>query len=994
MSNDNKFNVSKAVAAISGAMMTASALAFAQAAVAQEGAEPVLEEVVVTGIRASLSNALEEKRASANLIEVIQSEDIGKLPDQNLAEVLENVTGIQITRTGGVGTGVQIRGTNANRTEINGVSTVGSGGGRSGIDFEDVSASIIAGVEVVKAPEAKTIEGSVGGTINLRTLRPLELKEMLGAVRIQGEHSSLATDNDLTPRISGSFGNNWETGVGDMGVVISASYAEQDVSNFRPRVDRDNLVASDSGYPSAQSFDFLPVQFLLQQVENFEYETINVAGSFEWEPNDNIKVYTDVILNEQDMREESYRAQASGVSAQLQTSVPSQFEDVDFGVLPGENGPQDLGSIKAAQVGVIGVNLEHDDDDPNLRISTDTDSRDTDSEIIRLGADWQAGRLSGTVEFSRSKSTTVNPRINTTLNFINPNAPLDAGGGNDNAVPFEYDLRDGLAFGIAYGTPYAPTREDMLDPYNYVLDAFEVADDYAKNQEDAFRADFTFDVDAAGITTVDFGYRYNESSSLNDDAGVNVGYSDMIHSPRASTFAGLMTEGPDNFGDADGRDLYIADFLMVNPELVHDDFENTMQTLIDAVDAHQAGLPDDQKKPLSEPSSESNTFFDISEDTHALYAQVNFEYGIFRGNAGFRYLETEVASTGISTLDGEEELVTYTGDYDYLLPRINLVANITDDIIVRAGYSQDINRPSFTVLSTSTSYSTSPNPPVEIGNPGLEPEEVESFDISLEYYFAPSAVASIGYFEKRRTNLHRSQTEDAPLDANGYRDITPPCEGGGIWNPIADRNVLASDENQGTGICVPRSTTINDSAETTQKGIEMAFQYDLSEFEDVLGWASGFGILANYTWQEFSGGDTVNDATSRAADVFEVTSGLTDVTFKQALLDLSENAYNITAYYEKYGLSARMRYTWREAYRSEDFGSTSSYPWGFPVVQDDRGQLNASISYDVTDQLNIAIEGVNLTESEVRQYCVNGGALLCYEGLTDRRITFGASYKF
>ena len=166
-------------------MLSALALAisaFSTGAIAQAEPESTVEEVVVTGIRASLASALNEKRYADNLVEVIQAEDIGKLPDQNLAEVLENVPGIQITRTAGVGTGVQIRGTNANRTEINGVSTVGSGSGRSGINFEDVSAGIIAAVEVTKAPEAKTIEGSVGGTINLRTIRPLDLKEQLATV--------------------------------------------------------------------------------------------------------------------------------------------------------------------------------------------------------------------------------------------------------------------------------------------------------------------------------------------------------------------------------------------------------------------------------------------------------------------------------------------------------------------------------------------------------------------------------------------------------------------------------------------------------------------------------------------------------------------------------------------------------------------------------------------------------------------------------------------
>ncbi len=166
----------------------AASMAHTSIVVAQESQQnsDEVEVVEVSGIRASLTGALAEKRSSDNLIEVIQAEDIGKLPDQNLAEVLENVTGIQITREAGVGTGVQIRGTNANRTEINGVSTVGSGAGRGGIDFEDVSAAIISAVEVIKAPEAKTIEGSVGATINLRTIRPLQLSDTLAAFRIQG----------------------------------------------------------------------------------------------------------------------------------------------------------------------------------------------------------------------------------------------------------------------------------------------------------------------------------------------------------------------------------------------------------------------------------------------------------------------------------------------------------------------------------------------------------------------------------------------------------------------------------------------------------------------------------------------------------------------------------------------------------------------------------------------------------------------------------------
>lgn len=973
------------------ALLSASTLSIAATANAQEEpTEDSLEVIQVSGIRASLASALNEKRYSNNLVEVIEAEDIGKLPDQNLAEVLENITGIQITREAGVGTGVQIRGTDANRTEINGVSTVGSGAGRSGIDFEDVSASIIAGLEVTKSPDAKTIEGSVGGTINLKTIRPLQLSERLAAFRVQGENSSLTTDSNFQPRLSGTFGDNWENENGRFGVVISASYAEQDVSAFRPRADRDNLVASDSGFASAQSFDFLPIQFLVQDYDNFEYETKNFVGTFEWAPNDNTKFFFDAVINDQERLQESSRVQASGVSALNDISVPTSYETINFGSLGGTN----LGSIQAALTGIIPVNLDNDDDDPNLRLSTDTNSRVTKSEIFRLGGEWQGDKLFVSAEIASSSSDTTTPSFNTTLNFINPNAPLDAGGGNDNSVPFQYDLTGGaLTFGIASGADYAPTVEQLMDPYNVVLRDVNIGRDTTENSEDAARVDFTYYLDGM-ITSVDFGYRYSKSTSVREDIGTSVGLRSMADSPRGDLFSELLVAGPDNFDAADGRELFVKDFLLINPELVASSPDYVLSVLQDAMTAHGSS------RSLSAPTASSSGFFDIEEETHALYAQANFEYEMFRGNFGIRYLQTDITSVGnsITEDDAGNELVSRiesTGDYDFVLPRLNIVADVTDDVIVRFGAGKDIRRPDFNDLSTSVTFSTSPNPNVEIGNPGLLPEEVISYDLSAEWYFAEASVVSVGIFHKTRKDLHVEQIVSAFEDpTTGYRDLTDPCEQGGIFNPIADINVFGPD--LGTGVCVGTETKINDTGETTQKGIEFAVQYDLAGFEDELGWASGFGILANYTIQEFSGGEAENSATSRASNVFAATTGVDDIDVSavQGLLNLSENAYNITLYYEKYGLSARMRYTWREGYRSDDFGSTSSFPWGFPVYQDDRGQLNASITYDVNEQLNIGLEAVNITESEVNQYCVNEGSLLCFQGLTDRRVTLGASYRF
>ncbi|BFM12637.1 TonB-dependent receptor [Simiduia litorea] len=988
MINNNKRHLAMAIRAINTLAISAATLAFAPQLLAQEDGIDQLEEVVVTGIRASLANALDQKRDANNLVEVIQAEDIGKLPDQNLAEVLENVPGIQITRTAGVGTGVQIRGTNDNRTEINGISTAGSGVGRSGISFDDVAASMIASVEVTKAPEAKTIEGSVGGTINLKTIRPLELKEMLASVRVQGEESSLSTDG-MTPRLSGTWGDMWQTDAGEFGVVISGSYAESDVTAFRPRADRDNSVASNSGAASAQSFDFLPIQFLIQDYDNFEYETKNVSGSFEWAPNDNLTFYFDAMINEQERLQESTRVQASGVSDLRNFSIPTEFETVNFGSLDGQH----IGSIQAAAKGVIQV--QSDDSDPNLRTSTDTGSRKTKTNIFRLGTDWEKDRFSGRVELALSSSDTVSPDFSTTLNFLNPNVTI--GSANDNGTPFEYDLTGGsLAFGIAYDEANAPTVAQMLDPANYALQQVSQSQDKTENSENAFVADFSYDLTDTlpFITSVDAGYRYSKSSSLNDDRGSNVSLSGLANSPTGDLFSSVMTAGPDNFNDADGRALYVRDFLIIDPEKALNNPQAVLAALNAAIQANNPG-----QNPISSPTSTSNAFFDIDETTNSLYLQANFEEGIFRGNFGVRYLQTDVTSIGNAiTTDGSgNEVVTKAttkSNYDFLLPRINVAASVTEDVLLRAAWSKDIRRPDFDDLSTSASYETSPNASVDIGNPDLEPEEVTSWDIGVEWYFAPAAVVSLGYFNKDRENLFVDSIDSAYQDpVTGYRDIVgPACEAGGVWNPIALHNVFGSN-SAATGICVDAATTNNGAGKTTQSGWELAFQYDLSNFEDQLGWASGFGVAANYTKQKFEGGNEYLYPTSRAETVFGLL-GATDVQLKAQLLDLSEDSYNITMYYEKFGLSARARYTWRDAYRSEDFGSTSSYPWGFPVVQEARGQLNASINYDVTDNLALGLEAINITESEVKQSCVNEGSLLCFQGLTDRRVTIGMSYKY
>lgn len=1013
-------------------------LAIPSVAVAQDASDSSVASdednvIVVTGIRSSLQSALNEKRNADSLIEVIKAEDVGKLPDQNLAEVLENITGVQITRENGVGTGVQIRGTDSNRLEINGITTVGAGNGRGGINFEDLNPSIIAGVEVIKAPEASTIEGSVGGTINLKTIRPLDLTDTLLSVRGQLEDSSLSSGG-LDPRFSAAFGKKWETSDGrQFGFVLSGSYTESTNTAFRPRLDRDNLTDCTGATPPTScpsgASGFLGVQFLNQVQETQNFETINIAGSFEGEVTDNLTLFADYIYTDQTRRLAGSRVQFSNVSRLNGSGDRTNGGNINFTDFATFNLGrdaigQDLGSILAVTAGTFTPHQRADfatDDDfrnargaPFLRVSSDNGSRLTTSDVFRAGGQWESDRLTVAAEFSRVTADTVNPNLSSTLNFINPNsdiAPNNSAGTSfrdENGIPIAFDLRDGISFGINFADPFAPTPEQLLDGSNYVLDGTPTySANVQENAENAFRIDASYDLTGAigFITSFDAGYRYSKRTTLRDNRQASrSGSSSLAGSLNAGGISELLTTIPDNFGDGTGSDLFVSGVLHLDP--------NNGANPEDTVAAINAAAAAQGLGPIftSDLTSIAGDFFDIEEETHALYGQVNFETegGRFRGNAGLRWVDTAISSTANVLGNGAPTLNTVNSGYDHFLPRVNLAFDVTDDFVLRASFSKEINRPGFVNISSALELPDAGgvNGNAEAGNPNLRPEEITSYDISANWYFAPEAVISVGYFRKERDGLFGVNVDepggpgDPGVVAPNTRDtVGPVCEGGGIFSPLTEAGIFGNGE---TGVCVGLEAPFNSDGTTTQQGIEVAFQYNLSDWEDRLGslsWLSGLGIVANYTYQTESNNSGFTDIAGSRAQAIYASLGfdpaVNPVQRETAtLLNLSKHAYNLTAFYEKFGLSARVRYTWRDTFRTDDLPGTGNVfePLGFRGAVEPRGQLNASVSYDVTDQINVGVEGTNLTKSSQNISCVNDGALLCYEGITDRRIQFGVRF--
>lgn len=294
----------RSVMAISVATLL-SAQAYAQdatttAAPAQDPTTQQLDTVQVTGTRSSVTKAQLVKQNAEQIVDSIVAEDIGKLPDNNVAEALQRISGIQITRNYGEGSSIAIRGLTQVRTELNGRDIFTANDGR-GLSFEDVSAELLGGVNVYKNPSADMIEGGLGGTVDLRTRLPFDYEGRKIAGSVQYNHYDLADDGK--PAFSGLFSDRWQTGIGEIGLLVNYSQQKspfrQDTISIEPWWVQDNL----PGY-EGQGIAVPRGAGINTTVGERERKT--GAFAMQWRPNDSVEVYTQVLRSEYDFSWQDY----------------------------------------------------------------------------------------------------------------------------------------------------------------------------------------------------------------------------------------------------------------------------------------------------------------------------------------------------------------------------------------------------------------------------------------------------------------------------------------------------------------------------------------------------------------------------------------------------------------------------------------------------------------------------------------------------------------
>ncbi|MEA5124445.1 TonB-dependent receptor [Xanthomonas floridensis] len=721
----------RSVMAISVATLL-SAQAYAQdatttAAPASDATTQQLDTVQVTGTRSSVTKAQLVKQNAEQIVDSIVAEDIGKLPDNNVAEALQRISGIQISRNYGEGSSIAIRGLTQVRTELNGRDIFTANDGR-GLSFEDVSAELLGGVNVYKNPSADMIEGGLGGTVDLRTRLPFDYDGRKIAGSVQYNYYDLADDGK--PAFSGLFSDRWQTGIGEIGILVNYSQQKspfrQDTISIEPWYTQTDL----PGY-EGQGVSVPHGAGINTTVGERERKT--GAFAMQWRPNDAVEVYTQVLRSDYDF----------------------SWHDYSFFALTGANPMQGTPGIQVNDRNeFVNGTFQNVPADSNTSL-TERHSVTTD---YSLGAKWTVNeKLTLSTDFQYVDATTTGTRyiVATGLN----NTPFFN-------VDFRGDLPK-LSVTDASGAEGFLANQDNYNGWRWHLDN----KDDNKGTEFAWRSDMDLAFDSDFVRSFKAGVRYTDR-----DAETKGGVFRFmcINGCVGTPFSQFPTVG-----------------VVTNP--ITDFFRGKSSTFGPTLTASDAAVANYEQTlatfggtPLEFAPNNINT---QNEKTYAAYGVLRF--GVdgdipFDGNIGVRVVRTEVGSQGVRTGTDAEGggLIPVDAQQTYtdVLPSLNLRWMLSDQLQWRFAASRGISRPTFDrlnpnlSLSTGTSSTGASTFTGRAGNPDLEPVKADQFDTALEWYFGQGSMMYGTLFYKKVEGFIADSVFNEVYDGQVWQ-ITRPVNG-------------------------------------------------------------------------------------------------------------------------------------------------------------------------------------------------------------------------
>jgi TonB-dependent receptor len=421
------------------------------------------QDIVVTGIRGSLQQSINVKRAAGNIVDVITAQDIGKLPDQNVAESMSRITGVQITRREGDGSNFTVRGISQNRLEINGRTFLGPGAGGSA-SLESVSPEIISSIVVAKSPSADMPEGALGATVNLKTKRPLELDDLVIAGRAQGAYTDQADHLGYrgSALVSKNFGDTF-------GVLGSIAYSRIDTLGYSfdsggwtrtNNIDGNGDGVNDPGL-------YRPNRFMARIYDRSE-KRLTANGSVQYRPSDRWEFIVDGTYTHLKRNRNSVNYQVL-------------FNDNDVGAVADENGTVISGTFN-------GVTLRP------LIYDEPTDFKSTN---IGWSGKFEDDGIKITVDgsYSKGKGSDGGPGASFTYVVV-PRA------GNVTNASYDFSARNPVP-DLSLNTNF-----DQDDPSQYQLASIFENDFVTNNTGYDGRIDFDIRTDWGPLSSIQTGARY------------------------------------------------------------------------------------------------------------------------------------------------------------------------------------------------------------------------------------------------------------------------------------------------------------------------------------------------------------------------------------------------------------------------------------------------------------------------------------------------------
>ncbi len=770
----------------------------------------MLEEVVVRGVRGSVMSAQNLKMDSQQVVDSIVAEDIGKLPDNSVAEALQRVTGVQIARANGEASTVVVRGLPEVVTTLNGRNIFTTTG--RGVSLADIPADLLSRVDVKKSASSEDIEGGIAGVIDVYLRRPFDFDDGLTvAGGLRGVYSEQAESTD--PIGSLTANNNWSTDAGDFGAMLSVSYQDRgymDQVNF-VTAPFNHEIANVSGTPANADEPTLIPRVIGSYFRYGDRNRTSANGAFQFSPNSDSEYYAEFfhVGYEQD--------------SQWNFWVPLPDWGNVEGVFPGELTEYKPGTNVAKEY--VNPNA------PGTITSNQAFFNSSDTTQVAFGGEWRFDDLTVTSDLAYTQSEADNRSFILDLIFFPQQVTYDFSKNGSGISDVTFATGDGSEF-------------DLFDESMYELTQFFDQRGRQEGEEIAWKTDFNLDLASEGLTSVDFGVRLSERTAFNQEADTGGSPNQSGGVVPLTDFPGLADRTPSGFM-SDVVSLNTDQWLTPNREYLLNNRTEIREAL--------------GYDPLPEgPEFIPELFFDNEENNYAAYAKANYdiEVGGLRldGQFGGRFVRLESSLSGTSVVDGTPEAVASDSTDDKFLPSASARLELRDDLYLRAAASQTITRPAFADLNPSTAY-FQPTPTQSFGtgtggNPELESVESSNFDMSLEWYFSDAGSATAGFFTRDIDGYIQAYASEEMRDGVPFEVTRPQNTGSGTLEGIELAYTRFFDQLPGAwaGLGVQANVTFLDGeAETPPDADGNTEMQPLQNVSD-----ESFNLIGLYEWEKFS----------------------------------------------------------------------------------------------------------------------------------------------